>query len=117
MLAGIPTGTTMLRTHTSDREDRMILLIAPRSRQANAIARVGSLVGLALALAGCVSIPARVWRNGQPMENSGAYQRVLSGDMSFATRRELQNAINFGALGFYREAPAFSPFPKGGAWR
>jgi hypothetical protein len=75
------------------------------------------LVGFAIALAGCFSIPARAWRNGQALETSRAYQRVLNGDKSFATRRELQSAINFGALGFYREAPPFSPFPKGGTWR
>jgi hypothetical protein len=41
---------------------------------------------------------------------------VLGGDMSFATRRDLQNSLNFGALGFYQEAPLYSPFPKYG-WR
>jgi hypothetical protein len=87
-----------------------------RFGHANAIVRVSLLVGFALALAGCVSIPARAWRNGQALENSRAYYRVLNGDKSFATRRELQNAINFGAFG-YREAPPFSPFPKGGTWR
>lgn len=81
------------------------------------IARVGALVAIALVLAGCASIPARAWRNGAALESSSAYQRVLNGDMSFATRRELQDAINFGALGFYREAPEFSPFPKSGGWR
>lgn len=87
-----------------------------RSRQTSTIVRVGALIGLALALGGCVSIPARAWRNGQAMESSRAYERVLSGDMSFATHRQLQNAVNFGALGFYREAPQFSPFPKSGGW-
>ncbi len=85
--------------------------------RARTLVRAGVLIGLALALAGCAAIPARAWRNGQALENSAAYHRVLNGDMSFATRRELQNAINFGALGFYREAPQFSPFPKGGSWR
>lgn len=87
------------------------------SGHARTIVRVGVLVGLALALAGCAAIPARAWRNGQAMSNSRAYQRVLSGDMSFATHRQLQDAVNFGALGFYREAPEFSPFPKAGGWR
>ena len=95
----------------------MINMSEPRSRRANAFARVGVHIGVALALAGCVSIPARAWRNGQAMESSSAYQRVLGGDMSFSTHRDLQNAVNFGALGFYREAPVFSPFPKGGSWR
>lgn len=91
--------------------------LALRSGLTTALVRVGLLVGLALALGGCVSIPARAWRNGQAMESSRAYQRVLDGDMSFATRRDLQNAVNFGAFGFYREAPPFSPFPTGGSWR
>jgi len=51
------------------------------------------------------------------MESSSAYERVLNGDMSFSAHRQLQNAVNFGALGFYREAPPFSPFPKAGGWR
>jgi len=88
-----------------------------RSAQALTIVRVGVLIGLAVALAGCAAIPARAWRNGRSLEYSSAYQRVLNGDMSFSTRRELQSAVNFGALGFYREAPEFSPFPKGGVWR
>jgi hypothetical protein len=50
------------------------------------------------------------------LENSSAYQRVLGGDMSFSTRRDLQNSLNFGSLGFYSEAPMYSPFPKNG-WR
>lgn len=88
-----------------------------RTGTGRTIVRAGALIGLALALAGCAAIPARAWRNGQALENSSAYYRALNGDMSFATRRELQNTINFGALGFYREAPAFSPFPKTGSWR
>ena len=95
----------------------MVSLETTRSGQAKAIVRVGVLVGLAVALSGCVSIPARAWRNGEAMSRSRAYQRVLNGDMSFATHRELQSVINFGALGYYREAPPYSPFPKGGTWR
>jgi hypothetical protein len=94
----------------------MIRLTAPQSLTASAIIRAGVLIGLALTLGGCISIPARAWRNGEAMSSSRAYQRVMSGDMSFSTRRELQNAVNFGALGFYQEAPAFSPFPKSGGW-
>lgn len=90
---------------------------ADGSRQLSTVVRAGALIGLALALGGCVSIPARAWRNGEAMESSRAYQRVMSGDMSFTTHRQLQDAVNFGALGFYREAPQFSPFPKSGGWR
>lgn len=95
----------------------MVAQTGSRSAQARTLLRVSVLIGLAVALAGCAAIPARAWRNGQALEYSGAYQRVLNGDMSFSTRRELQNTLNFGALGFYREAPEFSPFPKGGVWR
>ena len=91
--------------------------IAPSRDAASAIPRAGAFIGLALLLAGCVTIPARAWRNGQALESSSAYQRVLNGDMSFSTRRDLQNVVNFGAFGFYREAPPFSPFPTGGGWR
>jgi hypothetical protein len=80
------------------------------------IGRVAAFVALGATLAGCASIPQRAWRNGAALDDSRAYQRVLGGDMSFATRRDLQNALNFGALGFYREGPMYSPFPKGG-WR
>ena len=92
-------------------------LTAFRTRHVSTVVHTSILIGLALALAACVSIPARAWRNGQALESSRAYQRVLGGDMSFATRRQLQDAVNFGALGFYQEAPQFSPFPKGGGWR
>ena len=95
----------------------MSLHMTLRSGHAKAVAHTGVLIGLALALGGCVTIPARAWRNGQAMEGSWAYQRVLNGDMSFATRRDLQNVVNFGAFGFYREAPPFSPFPGAGGWR
>jgi hypothetical protein len=87
-----------------------------RARLANTIARVGAFVALATALGACASIPQRAWRNGAALEDSRAYQRVLSGGMSFSTRRDLQNSLNFGSLGFYQEAPMYSPFPKNG-WR
>ena len=78
------------------------------------VIRIASWITVAAVLAGCASIPQRAWRNGEAMSNSRAYQRVLAGDHSFATFRELQNVVNFGALGFYREAPPFAPFPKSG---
>jgi hypothetical protein len=83
---------------------------------AGTIGRIAAFIALAGTLAACASIPQRAWRNGAALDESRAYQRVLSGDMSFATRRDLQNALNFGALGFYSEGPMYSPFPKGG-WR
>ena len=86
------------------------------ARFANTVLRIAAFVALGASLAGCVSIPQRAWRNGAALDESRAYQRVLSGDMSFATRRDVQNALNFGALGFYSEAPMYSPFPKNG-WR
>lgn len=88
-----------------------------RGTIASAIARIAALAALGATLAGCFSIPQRAWRNGAALEESSAYQRVLAGDMSFSTRRDLQNSLNFGSLGFYREAPMFSPFPKSGGWR
>jgi hypothetical protein len=86
------------------------------ARLASTVARAATLLALAATLGACASIPQRAWRNGAALDNSRAYQRVLSGDMSFSTRRDLQNSLNFGALGFYQDAPVFSPFPKGG-WR
>ena len=94
----------------------MLRRSSDHARLASSIARVAAFVALAATLAGCVSIPQRAWRNGAALEDSRAYQRVLGGDMSFATRRDLQNSLNFGALGFYQEAPMYSPFPKYG-WR
>lgn len=85
-------------------------------RLANTITRIAGFVALAATLGACASIPQRAWRNGAALENSSAYQRVLGGDMSFSTRRDLQNSLNFGSLGFYSEAPMYSPFPKNG-WR
>ncbi len=87
-----------------------------QARLARTVARAASLLALAATLGACASIPQRAWRNGAALSSSTAYQRVLSGDMSFQTRRDLQNSLNFGALGFYQEAPMFSAFPKGG-WR
>jgi len=87
-----------------------------RARLTNSAIRVALFAGAAALLSGCFSIPERAWRNGEALSNSRAYQRVQAGDMSFSTRRELQNALNFGALGFYREAPMYSPFPKAGSW-
>jgi hypothetical protein len=87
------------------------------SRFVNVALRVASLAAISGLLAGCISIPQRAWVNGEALSNSRAYQKVMAGDMSFATRRDLQTALNFGALGFYQEAPAFSPFPKSGSWR
>jgi len=86
------------------------------ARLARTIARASALLALAATLGACASIPQRAWRNGAALDYSTAYQRVLSGDMSFQTRRDLQNSLNFGALGFYQEAALFSPFPKSG-WR
>jgi hypothetical protein len=94
----------------------MMSLTTDHARLAATVTRVASFVALAAMLAGCASIPQRAWRNGEALSNSTAYQRVLGGDMSFATRRDLQNSLNFGALGFYQEAQMYSPFPKGG-WR
>jgi hypothetical protein len=94
----------------------MIRHTAVRAPLGSSLVRVAAyLVGAAL-LAGCASIPQRAWRNGAALSNSTAYQRVLNGDMSFSTRRQLQNTLNFGSLGFYREAPMYSPFPKAGSW-
>ena len=86
-----------------------------QARLARTIARAATLLAFGT-LGACASIPQRAWRNGAALDNSTAYRRVLSGDMSFQTRRDLQNSLNFGALGFYQEAPMYSPFPKGG-WR
>lgn len=80
------------------------------------VARVASLITLAALLAGCASIPQRAWRNGEAMSNSRAYQRMLAGDHSFSNYRQLQTIENFGALGHYREAAPFAPFPKTGSW-
>ncbi|MGH7616226.1 MAG: hypothetical protein ACREPM_03275, partial [Gemmatimonadaceae bacterium] len=63
-----------------------MMSLPERSRLAGAVVRVASLVVLAGMLAGCVSIPQRAWRNGEALSSSTAYQRVLGGDMSFATR-------------------------------
>ncbi len=63
------------------------------------VARVASFVALAALMSGCLSIPQSAWRNGEALSNSRAYQRVLGGDMSFSTRRDLQNSLNFGSLG------------------
>ncbi|HEX3868680.1 MAG TPA: hypothetical protein VHV78_18090, partial [Gemmatimonadaceae bacterium] len=92
-----------------------IMMRSSHVRLAGTIARAASFAALAALLAGCISIPQSAWRNGESLSNSRAYQRVLSGDMSFATRRDLQNVLNFGSLG-YQEGPAFSPFPKSGSW-
>lgn len=86
------------------------------ARLAGTAARIAAFVALAATVGACYSIPQRAWRNGAALEDSRAYQRVLGGDMSFSTRRDLQNSLNFGALGFYQESPMFSPFPKNG-WR
>lgn len=85
-------------------------------RVVGTVARVASFIALAGLLAGCITIPERAWRNGEAVANSRAYQKVMAGDMSFQTRRDLQTALNFGSLGFYQEAPAYSPFPKAGSW-
>jgi hypothetical protein len=90
---------------------------AKQARVVSIALRAASLIALTGLLAGCISIPQRAWANSQGFSNSRAYQKVMSGDMSFATRRDLQTALNFGALGFYQEAPAFSPFPSSGSWR
>jgi hypothetical protein len=91
-------------------------ITSEQARLARTIARASTLLALAATLGACASIPQRAWRNGAALDNSTAYRRVLSGDMSFQTRRDLQNSLNFGALGFYQEAAMYSPFPKGG-WR
>lgn len=72
------------------------------------MARVAVAAGALVALSGCVSIPKRAWANGEAMSQSRAYQEVMSGNTSFAVRRQLQQTLNPRLLN-YRETryPAF----------
>jgi hypothetical protein len=78
------------------------------------IIRVAVAVTTVVALGACASIPKRAWANGQAMTSSRAYQRVMSGDMSFRTRGELQSSLDPRRLN-YSEV-AFPSFPKSGTW-
>ena len=94
----------------------MIRQPALRTPFANTVVRVAMFVAGAALLAGCASIPQRAWHNGDALSRSSAYQRVMNGDMSFSSHRQLQQVINFGGAGYYKEAPMYSPFPKRGSW-
>jgi hypothetical protein len=52
-----------------------------------------ALVAFAVAMLGaCATIPERAWSNGRAMSTSDAYYRILSGDRSLATQRELMSS-------------------------
>lgn len=73
-----------------------------------------ALLALAL-LGGCVSIPARAWRNGEAMSQSRAYYEVMSGSKSFRAHRELESSLNPLLLGYGQER-SYPAFPKYGTW-
>jgi hypothetical protein len=70
--------------------------------------RVAVAAGALVALSGCVSIPKRAWANGEAMSQSRAYREVMSGNTSFAVRRQLQQTLNPRTLNFREvQYPAF----------
>jgi hypothetical protein len=73
--------------------------------------RIALAIACVGALGACASIPQRAWRNGEAMSQSLAYQRVMSGDMSFRAHRELQQSLDPRRLN-YREVA----FPAFGQW-
>lgn len=56
--------------------------------------RIVLILGTLATLSGCVSIPQRAWANGAAMSESRAYREVMSGNTSFAVRRQLQQTLN-----------------------
>lgn len=85
--------------------------ITSQVRSSAVVIRVALAVGAAALLGACASIPQRAWRNGEAMQYSRAYGRVLSGDMSMEAHRQLETSLNPRRLN-YREVayPSFRPW-------
>lgn len=81
--------------------------MAPAARAA---LRLGLVAAALAALGACASIPQRAWRNGEALSYSRAYQEVLSGNTTFATRRQLEDALNPMQIGYYQRA--YVPFTQ-----
>ena len=70
--------------------------------------RIAIVAGSLGFLAGCVTIPKRAWANGEAMTESRAYREVMSGNTSFAVRRQLQQTLNPRLLNYQEvQYPAF----------
>ena len=81
--------------------------MAPAARTA---LRFGLFAAALAALGACASIPQRAWRNGEALSYSRAYQEVLSGNTTFTTRRQLEDAMNPMRIGYYQQA--YTPFTQ-----
>ena len=77
---------------------------------ARSIVRAALVAAALAALGACASIPQRAWRNGEALSYSRAYQEVLSGNTSFTTRRQLEDALNPMRIGYYQQA--YTPFTQ-----
>lgn len=74
------------------------------------VVRIGIVLGALGTLGACAHVPQRAWANGEAMSQSRAYREVMSGNNSFAARRQLQSTLDPRRLN-YREVQ-FAPFSQ-----
>jgi hypothetical protein len=92
-------------------DEELAMRIDSPIRSYKPMIRFALALGAASLLGACASIPQRAWRNGEAMQYSRAYSRVLNGDMSMEAHRQLESSLNPRRLN-YREVayPAFRPW-------
>ncbi|HYD51023.1 MAG TPA: hypothetical protein VEA99_00295 [Gemmatimonadaceae bacterium] len=75
--------------------------------------RLVQLVTLAATLTGlgaCASIPQRAWQNGEAMSTSNAYRRMMAGDRSVMTQRQLYSSST--PLRHWHSDRPYQPFSR-----
>ena len=74
------------------------------------LARIALLAAVASTLGACASISPRAWQNGAAMSSSSAHQRMMWGDRSVATQRQLYSSAT--PLRYWYSERPYQPFGR-----